>query len=710
MDLLLKKLLYICLSVILLISLVGCSNKDELEESKTENKEEGQNVKLIGSVNGLPVGKDNYYVESIYGKIKLDNGSFSTDLNELAEEKTELVLFFVKNESGEIVMMARAKDDVDKGVKIDSESTAIALVLMHPFFSLLPEEEYDEMVELIKGVSSFFVLKENIQTITNVGGNLLSENCIAIQIALESVFEELQQLLDKNENIQSNSRSFSGPEGVYVDCDPLDIKAERNNLAIRVKGLAPTYNGVMINSQKEVIDEFAIPTRDDYGFLDLFNKTVENWQYGETVYTQIPADGEFKFTFKVDVGNLLAYMVSYGIDMLGGSKILKKQFGIDTNKLTEFLYDRFVSYLSAQTAPGAMTVLSYTEIVWGGLCDYLKNEFTLKSEHKINTIALAQTIATVSNFYFKAKTIGNFAGRIMGWFTADKNVEFTLCCYDNEISNCGEPEAVDLGLSIRWANSNLGATFPQDYGDYYAYGEVAPKASYSWENWNCPEVLKLLGDNDAATYQLGSGWRMPTKEEVTELLRECSWTLTTIGTSVGYRVVGKTGNSIFLPLTGAWSSDPSEQYSNYEARYRTSDAYLDGAIEGLRDPSTVVLELQLDFSDTEIDSASGWTGHPIRPVLLNIVGQWVSDDQSSCYYNFEPEGKGTYSEQFIGDVLRTNFEWESFGNYLYLSKTAPQGNIEREGFLIKWINIDEIEIAKIENDITNQQRYHRIKE
>ena len=289
----------------------------------------------------------------------------------MAKEKTELVLFFVKNESDEIVMMARAKDDVDKGVKIDSESTAIALVLMHPFFSLLPEEEYDEMVELIKGVSSFFVLKENIQTITNVGGNLLSENCIAIQIALESVFEELQQLLDKNENIQSNSRSFSGPEGVYVDCDPLDIKAESNSLAMRVKGLAPTYNGIMINSQKEVIDEFTIPTRDDYGFLDLFNKTVDNWQYGETIYTQIPSDGEFKFTFKVDVGNLLSYMVSYGIDMLGGSKILKKQFGIDTNKMTEFLYDRFVSYLSAQAAPGTLTVLSYTEIIWGGFCDYL---------------------------------------------------------------------------------------------------------------------------------------------------------------------------------------------------------------------------------------------------------------------------------------------------------------------------------------------------
>ena len=68
MDLL-KKILYICLSVFLLISVVGCSNKDELEESKTENKEESQNVKLMGAVNGLPVGKDNYYIESIYGKI-----------------------------------------------------------------------------------------------------------------------------------------------------------------------------------------------------------------------------------------------------------------------------------------------------------------------------------------------------------------------------------------------------------------------------------------------------------------------------------------------------------------------------------------------------------------------------------------------------------------------------------------------------------------
>jgi hypothetical protein len=125
---------------------------------------------------------------------------------------------------------------------------------------------------------------------------------------------------------------------------------------------------------------------------------------------------------------------------------------------------------------------------------------------------------------------------------------------------------VDLGLpsGIKWATKNLGANKPSDYGDYYAWGETEPKpnAGYSWETykWGTKDNLtkynktdgKTILDpaDDAATQKLGSPWRMPTYDEIKELLDNCTWTWTTQDGKNGYEVKGTNGNSIFLPAAG----------------------------------------------------------------------------------------------------------------------------------------------------------------
>jgi hypothetical protein len=256
-------------------------------------------------------------------------------------------------------------------------------------------------------------------------------------MALENLFNELQEILDNNEvESKTASRAFSGPEGIYVECDPLDIKAHGNQLDMRVQGLAPTYEGCMMDNHGYEVDRFEVPTRNDYGFLDLFTKTKDNWKYGETVTTQFPGDGEFRFIFRADLGNLFGYMVSYGIEMIGGSKLLKAKWGIDVNDLTEYTYDRLISYYSSLAVPGEMGAGDWMGIVYGGVIDYLESAVTLDNGKAAQAVAVVQTIAKTTNVYFKAKTIGNFGGRLMGWFRADKEIDFTLCCYENEITNC----------------------------------------------------------------------------------------------------------------------------------------------------------------------------------------------------------------------------------------------------------------------------------
>ena len=125
-------------------------------------------------------------------------------------------------------------------------------------------------------------------------------------------------------------------------------------------------------------------------------------------------------------------------------------------------------------------------------------------------------------------------------------------------------EYVDLGLSVKWATCNVGATSPEDYGHYFAWGETTTKSDYSRSN--CPTYGlsisqlqsqgyidsegKLTAQYDAATANWGGDWRMPTKEEMRELLNNCTWIWTAQNGVNGYNVKGPNGNSIFLPAAG----------------------------------------------------------------------------------------------------------------------------------------------------------------
>ena len=147
-------------------------------------------------------------------------------------------------------------------------------------------------------------------------------------------------------------------------------------------------------------------------------------------------------------------------------------------------------------------------------------------------------------------------------------------------------ESVDLGLSVYWATCNVGATSPEDYGDYYAWGETETKASYSTNNstWYQQEAEDISGtEYDVAHVKWGGSWRMPTLDECNELVNDCEWLWTTLNDVTGYQVTGKNGNSIFLPAAGYrdgaklnstgdygyyWSSTPYSSNSQYAYRLR----------------------------------------------------------------------------------------------------------------------------------------------
>lgn len=121
--------------------------------------------------------------------------------------------------------------------------------------------------------------------------------------------------------------------------------------------------------------------------------------------------------------------------------------------------------------------------------------------------------------------------------------------------------AVNLGLSVYWGICNLGATQPEEYGDYYAWGETETKTDYNWTTYkwykdsltkyNTVDNKNVLEEaDDVAHVKLGGKWRMPTDAEWKELRDNCTWTWTTQNGIKGRLVTGKNGKSIFLPAAG----------------------------------------------------------------------------------------------------------------------------------------------------------------
>jgi len=182
----------------------------------------------------------------------------------------------------------------------------------------------------------------------------------------------------------------------------------------------------------------------------------------------------------------------------------------------------------------------------------------------------------------------------------DDGQSYTTC------PDANHPHMIDLGLpsGTKWACCNVGASTPEGYGNYYAWGETQPKSVYNWDTYQYNQNGNWMNigsdiagiDYDAATASWGAPWRMPSLAQIQELLNNCTSTWIPNGVR-GRKFVGPNGGTIFLPAAGLrwdggagpggnyWSSTLDESYPGY-AYYLDFDSgsanwdYVDGRYVG----------------------------------------------------------------------------------------------------------------------------------
>ena len=161
-------------------------------------------------------------------------------------------------------------------------------------------------------------------------------------------------------------------------------------------------------------------------------------------------------------------------------------------------------------------------------------------------------------------------------------------------------EFVDLGLSVNWATTNIGASLPEAYGNYFAWGEIKPKDTYSWATYKwsndagdkftkynaaypdfgeVDDHTVLESKDDAAQIFWGKPWRMPTASEQAELEEKCTWMWEALNGVNGYKVTGPNGNSIFFPAAGDRYFDSLKNVGDY-GQYRSSSLNVDDPVSG----------------------------------------------------------------------------------------------------------------------------------
>ncbi|HAE24533.1 MAG TPA: hypothetical protein DCG33_04270 [Prevotellaceae bacterium] len=257
--------------------------------------------------------------------------------------------------------------------------------------------------------------------------------------------------------------------------------------------------------------------------------------------------------------------------------------------------------------------------------------------------------------------------------------------FDKRAQSVSYELAVDLGLSVKWASFNVGASSIEDIGDEYAWGETDPRTTYGAENYKYYDITwgeyidigEDIGgtEYDAAHVKWGGDWRMPTEKEMKELLTRCTWSVIKYnGTAVGHKVVGPNGNKIFLPAykesgnfngnaytheCELWTSTrSSKSYAYFFQSYLTSERTIDKTIL------------------TGLKGKEFWNHPRIRPVcpLASNPDNQISFMVGKCEINDIGEDAASLHSEFTTNAESLQDEDYTAGFYIHTKENVDDKN------------------------------------
>ena len=406
-------------------------------------------------------------------------------------------------------------------------------------------------------------------------------------------------------------------------------------------------------------------------------------------------------------------------------------------KVAESRYLLFLKGFDYGCCPGTLTVFAIDET---GVYLVMNKEYHLR---EFNREPFSMTVADWYDEYVSDDVTINSA-------------TYTLFIEDGALKKRwvqlfpNKHEYVDLGLSVNWATCNVGAEKPEEYGDYYAWGETAPyyvkntgadndneiqwkngkEEGYDWKSYfdvktieptdyddivtfwhyNTQEKSVIEYYHDAATINWGGEWRMPRQEDFEELINpdNCTWTWTTMNGVNGYRVTSKKpgyeGNSIFLPAAGGYSGTDSRLRDAY-GWYWSGSLDVRSSDKGTNFAS--ILNFYFDTRFVFVNSSGRCSGYPVRPVIPNgrnnktVYG--TNNEPIADNTEIEPETTQTMSARFDGSFLESQVAVPSYQDSKVILQNLP--DIMLDSLKKQYPELNSLESIYDDGILTNDKPY-----
>ncbi|WP_276910363.1 hypothetical protein [Hallella colorans] len=302
----------------------------------------------------------------------------------------------------------------------------------------------------------------------------------------------------------------------------------------------------------------------------------------------------------------------------------------------------------------------------------------------LSSVFVIACSAQTMNVHFKNGTKVQFCSEIVDY------VDFS------EKPTAPKPTAgeyVDLGLSVKWASCNLGATKPSETGGLYAWGETSTKNEYAKDNYayydSSTSAYTDIGHDisgsqyDAATVQLGKNWRIPSNEEYRELYNNCKWEWSSLDGVYGYTVKGPNGNIVFFPVKSHgrgeyWTSNSTSLRDlSYALFFSKDEIGFQGEFEGCR-YKYYGLAIRPVYSPSSSDGISNITEY----ISIARTGISTSVQSNGTVYKVTFEIKNNSTETIhlssLGGIdINTNLEGRKSYSITLQSSTAALQNYQQ---------------------------------
>ena len=505
--------------------------------NETDGTVENKLVTVGGTLN-LPLEDTSLYndcnILSIDGVANIDDGKF-----EIGAYFNDKVQTFIVENNNEVYLMSRTPIINGQSIDLSIQSTAIAMVTMHPLFSPVGREDYATLTNLIIESPKYQEFYDEVAKSISNKRHLYDESNEDMLIAFSNLMEELcgetedngnyDDSLDEIENVGTRSINT---RAVYqhsqINPTYIDAQINGNTLSLRTVWVTPSYYGTVSQPNGQVVNR-VIPSRSDFGIMDLaFNRTTR----GEPMEYNFSDEGSYRFNFsRVNAEATLDFYMR-----IAGSILSTLGLSIDGSDDAIVEAAKYIS--NAITAAGSgvsdadMSALDWLGIAYDAAINQISTTGKLGSHTFSQTfINFSKVLASSFNWYNKIKGAANLGLRLAYAFDAPETINFCLCYYDNEVTTCTEASLykVDGDEQIGYANQRLLlplTVYVQTIGDDGMYYESSSYHRIKFEVISGGgevefDMISADNNNQASTYwTLGEEGEQKVKATVVDIITD----------------------------------------------------------------------------------------------------------------------------------------------------------------------------------------------